>query len=97
MLARRVGCARETGRSPIALEAPRPSSGAPDAARTVELLDTALRNATAASPAALDEVERRHVMEVLSFTGGNVTQAARILGIYRVTLYNKMRRYQLRD
>ena len=46
-------------------------------------------------PPSLDEIERRHVVEVLSFTGGNVTQAARILGIDRVTLYNKMRRYQL--
>ncbi len=48
-------------------------------------------------PPSLDEVEKRHVIEVLSFTGGNVTQAARILGIDRVTLYNRMRRYQLRD
>ncbi len=50
-----------------------------------------------AVPPSLDEVERRHVVEVLSYTGGNVTQAARILRIDRVTLYNKMRRYQLRD
>ncbi len=48
-------------------------------------------------PPSLDEIEKRHVIEVLSFTGGNVTQAARILGIDRVTLYNRMRRYQLRD
>ena len=48
-----------------------------------------------AEPPSLEEIERRHVVEVLSFTGGNVTQAARILGIDRVTLYNKMRRYQL--
>jgi DNA-binding NtrC family response regulator len=33
---------------------------------------------------------------VLAHTGGNVSQSARILGIDRVTLYNKMRKYGLR-
>ncbi len=46
-------------------------------------------------PATLEEVERRHIAEVLTHTGGNVSQAARVLGIDRVTLYNKMRKYQL--
>jgi DNA-binding NtrC family response regulator len=46
--------------------------------------------------ASLEEVEKRHVQAVLSHTGGNVSQAARILGIDRVTLYNKMRKYGLR-
>ncbi len=46
--------------------------------------------------ASLEEVERRHVAAVLHQTGGNVTQAARILGIDRVTLYNKIRKYNLR-
>jgi len=47
-------------------------------------------------PPSLDEVEKQHIGAVLQFTGGNVTQSARILGIDRVTLYNKIRRYQLR-
>jgi len=47
-------------------------------------------------PPSLEEVEKRHIGEVLQFTGGNVTQSARILGIDRVTLYSKIRRYQLR-
>jgi two-component system response regulator AtoC len=46
-------------------------------------------------PGTLEEVERRHIAEVLAHTGGNVSQAARVLGIDRVTLYNKMRKYQL--
>jgi DNA-binding NtrC family response regulator len=33
---------------------------------------------------------------VLAHTGGNVSQSARILGIDRVTLYNKMRKWGLR-
>jgi transcriptional regulator with PAS, ATPase and Fis domain len=47
-------------------------------------------------PASLDEVEKRHISDVLSHTAGNVSHAARLLGIDRVTLYNKIRKYQLR-
>jgi DNA-binding NtrC family response regulator len=45
----------------------------------------------------LEEVERRHIISVLESTGGNVTQAARILDIDRVTLYNKIKKYHLRE
>ncbi len=44
----------------------------------------------------LDAVERKHVAAVLASTGGNVSQAARVLGIDRVTLYARMRKYGLR-
>jgi transcriptional regulator with GAF, ATPase, and Fis domain len=37
----------------------------------------------------LDEVETRYVARVLRHTGGNVSQAARILGIDRKTVYRK--------
>jgi two-component system response regulator AtoC len=47
-------------------------------------------------PLSLEEVERRHIANVLRHADGNVSQAARILGIDRVTLYNKMRKYQLK-
>ncbi len=47
------------------------------------------------TPITLEEMERRHIAEVLGHTGGNVSQAARLLGIDRVTLYNKMRKYRL--
>jgi DNA-binding NtrC family response regulator len=46
--------------------------------------------------ATLDEVERRHIAAVLHQSGGNVTHAARVLDIDRVTLYNKIRKYNLR-
>jgi DNA-binding NtrC family response regulator len=52
--------------------------------------------AAPAGPGTLEDVERRHVADVLSQTGGNVTQAARVLGIDRVTLYKKIRKYGLR-
>ena len=49
-----------------------------------------------AHPASLAEVERRHIAAVLKHTGGNVTQAARILDIDRVTLYNKIHKLGLK-
>jgi DNA-binding NtrC family response regulator len=56
----------------------------------------AARAAAAGPLASLDEVERRHIAQVLAHAGGNVSQSARVLGIDRVTLYNKMRKYALR-
>jgi two-component system, NtrC family, response regulator AtoC len=45
---------------------------------------------------SLEEIERRHIAGVLQETGGNISHAARVLGIDRATLYNKMRKFQLR-
>ncbi len=44
----------------------------------------------------LDEVERLHIERVLRETQHNLSQASRVLGIDRTTLYNKLRRYGLR-
>ncbi len=43
----------------------------------------------------LKQVEKNHIQDVLTETGGNYTEAARILGISRMTLYNKIRAYGL--
>ncbi len=43
----------------------------------------------------LEEVEKNHILNVLTRTRGNYSQAARILGISRVTLHNKVRAYGL--
>ncbi|HEX6974163.1 MAG TPA: sigma-54 dependent transcriptional regulator [Vicinamibacterales bacterium] len=53
--------------------------------------------AQAAAPASLEEVEHRHIAAILEHCGGNVSQAARILDIDRVTLYNKIKKYGLRE
>jgi DNA-binding NtrC family response regulator len=53
--------------------------------------------AHAPSNDSLDAVEHQHIARILGQTGGNVSQAARILGIDRVTLYNKIRKYHLRE
>ena len=44
----------------------------------------------------LEEVEKAHIKRVLEETGGNYSRTARILGIDRTTLYNKVKRYGLR-
>ncbi len=41
----------------------------------------------------LEEVERRHILRVLQAVGGHRTQAARLLGLDRKTLYRKLERY----
>ncbi|MBI4705599.1 MAG: sigma-54-dependent Fis family transcriptional regulator [Deltaproteobacteria bacterium] len=41
----------------------------------------------------LHEVEQRHVAEILEQNGWNISRAATTLGIDRVTLYKKMRRF----
>jgi DNA-binding NtrC family response regulator len=41
----------------------------------------------------LEEVERRHISRVLTETGGNASEASRILDINRRTLVRKLERY----
>ena len=41
----------------------------------------------------LDDRERRAILQALAQTHGNKLKAAKILGIHRPTLYNKMKRY----
>jgi transcriptional regulator with PAS, ATPase and Fis domain len=45
---------------------------------------------------SLREAERRHIETVLARCGGNVTRAARALGIDRVTLHRKIEKYGIR-
>jgi two-component system response regulator HydG len=44
---------------------------------------------------ALDEVERRYIARVLELLGGNKSQAARVLGVDRRTLYRRLARHGL--
>jgi DNA-binding NtrC family response regulator len=45
----------------------------------------------------LEAVEKAHIVEMLERSGWNITQTAQALGIDRVTLYNKIKKYSLRD
>ena len=44
----------------------------------------------------LEEVELAHIRRVLSQTGGNLAESARLLGIDDSTLYRKMKRHGLK-
>jgi len=43
----------------------------------------------------LANIEKQHIYKVLEHTGGNKTEAARLLGIGLTTLYRKLDEYQL--
>jgi len=45
---------------------------------------------------SLDEVEKIHIQKVLEMTNGNIAQAAGILKVSRLTMYNKIEKYQLK-
>ena len=45
----------------------------------------------------LEDVERAHIERILAETSWNLSKAARILDIDRTTLYNKIRKYGLRE
>ncbi len=44
----------------------------------------------------LDNVEKEHLEKVLKFYNGNITHSANALGIGRNTLYNKIKRYDIK-
>ena len=46
------------------------------------------------TPATLEELEREHILRVLSESEGNRERAAAILGISSRTLYRKLREYE---
>ncbi|UCC39080.1 MAG: sigma-54-dependent Fis family transcriptional regulator [Candidatus Aminicenantes bacterium] len=42
----------------------------------------------------IEAVEKNHIISVLEETNGNVSKAAKILGVRRTTLYNKLKKYE---
>lgn len=70
--------------------------GKPPAIRPEDLpLRRPARNDVSAGE-SLAEMEKRHIAAALERTGGNVTRAAEILKVDRVTVYNKIKKYGLR-
>jgi len=49
----------------------------------------------AGPPLPLAEMEKRHILMTLDFTGGNKLRTAELLGISRSTLYEKMKLYDI--
>ena len=53
---------------------------------------------TSSNPAdekTLKALEKNHIRKVLQDTGGNIARTAKLLGIHRMTLYNKMKKYNI--
>ncbi len=47
----------------------------------------------ATSDASRDEIKKQQLIQALEKAGGNQTRAAQILGVTRVTVWNRMKRY----
>ncbi len=47
--------------------------------------------------ASINEIEKKHILNVLEECGGNCSKTASILGISRMTLYNKMKSYGINE
>ncbi len=65
---------------------------------TVKADDLPIKSAADAAPPeemSLEAVEAAHIRRVLDQSHGNVMRAAKILGIDRVTLYNKIKKFNL--
>jgi DNA-binding NtrC family response regulator len=54
-----------------------------------------LTNSNPADGKTLEALERNHIHKVLEETTGNIARAAKMLGIHRMTLYNKMKKYDI--
>jgi two-component system, response regulator RegA len=59
--------------------------------------DAAGQRATVLQPMSLDRVEWEHINRVLLDCGGNVSEAARLLGVHRRTLQRKLSKYPTRQ
>ena len=52
---------------------------------------------TAMTSESLEDAERQHIARVLELHGWNISKAARMLKVDRATLYNKIKKYDLKD
>jgi DNA-binding NtrC family response regulator len=55
------------------------------------------KEVTDTSVESLDEMEKRHIEQILAKYDWNVSRSARALNVDRVTLYNKIRKYDLKQ
>ena len=66
--------------------------------REIRLKDLPMgKEAATSSVESLDELEKRHIEQILIKYGWNVSRSARALNVDRVTLYNKIRKYDLKQ
>ncbi len=55
------------------------------------------KEAINSSVESLEELEKRHIEQILIKYNWNVSRSARALSVDRVTLYNKIRKYDLKQ
>lgn len=66
--------------------------------KEIRLKDLPLgREVTDTTVESLDEIEKRHIEQILTKYNWNVSRSARALNVDRVTLYNKIRKYGLKQ
>jgi DNA-binding NtrC family response regulator len=66
--------------------------------KEIKLRDLPLgKEVTDTSVESLDEMEKRHIEQILAKYDWNVSRSARALNVDRVTLYNKIRKYDLKQ
>jgi DNA-binding NtrC family response regulator len=66
--------------------------------KEIRLRDLPLSKTTPAPKTeSLNELERQHINQMLSKYGWNISHTAQALGIDRVTLYNKIKKYDLKQ
>jgi two-component system response regulator AtoC len=66
-----------------------------DKAITLAEFPKELTNSTPADGKTLEALERNHIQKALEETSGNIARTAKMLGIHRMTLYNKMKKYDI--
>ena len=79
----------------IAASAPSPDAGIESAAAATDAQATPGAPGGAAELLNLEDVERQAIAAALRKTGNNKAAAARLLGIARKTLYEKIKRFAL--
>jgi DNA-binding NtrC family response regulator len=66
--------------------------------REIRLKDLPMgKEAATSSVESLEELEKRHIEMILAKYGWNISRSARALNVDRVTLYNKIRKYDLKQ
>jgi len=59
------------------------------------LIGNRITSSVIQSDLTLEQLEKQHILAVLNSSGWNVKKAARVLGVNRATIYNKIRKYKL--
>ena len=65
--------------------------------KEIRLKDLPLKTSAPADPAeSLQELEKKHILSTLNKFDWNISRTAKILKVDRVTLYNKIKKYNLK-